>query len=64
MSHKKILERGVTEKILEVARKMLLPETNEATAVFLGNFIIQIFSKISPKVDTDILMGVVEKIRK
>ncbi len=43
---------------------MLLPETNESTAVFLGNFIIQIFSKISPKVDTEILMGIVEKIRK
>jgi hypothetical protein len=63
-SHEKIKDRKVTKKILEVAKKMLLPETNEATAVFLGNFIIQIFSKISPKIDTDILMGVVEKIRK
>jgi hypothetical protein len=64
VSHKKIKERKVTKKILEVAKKMLKPETNEATAVFLGNFIIQIFSKISPKIDTDILMGIVEKIRK
>lgn len=64
ISHEKIKDRKVTKKILEVAKKMLLPETNEATAVFLGNFIIQIFSKISPKIDTDILMGVVEKIRK
>lgn len=64
VSHEKIKERKVTKKILEVAKKMLLPETPESTAVFLGNFIIQIFSKISPKIDTDILMGVVEKIRK
>lgn len=64
ISHEKIKERKVTKKILEVAKKMLKPETNESTAVFLGNFIIQIFSKISPKIDTDILMGIVEKIRK
>lgn len=64
VSHEKIQERKVTKKILEVAKKMLKPETNESTAVFLGNFIIQIFSKISPKIDTDILMGVIEKIRK
>jgi hypothetical protein len=64
VSHEKIKERKVAKKILEVAKKMLKPETNESTAVFLGNFIIQIFCKISPKIDTDILMGVVEKIRK
>lgn len=64
VSHEKIKERKVSKKILEVAKKMLLPETTEATAVFLGNFIIQIFSKISPKIDTDILMGIVEKVRK
>lgn len=64
ISHEKIKERKVTKRILEVAKKMLKPETNEAAAVFLGNFIIQIFSKISPKIDTDILMGIVEKIRK
>lgn len=61
---RKLRKNKISKKILEVAKKMLLPETNEATAVFLGNFIIQIFSKISPKIDTDILMGVVEKIRK
>jgi hypothetical protein len=64
VSPEKIKEKKVAKKILEVAKKMLKPETTESTAVFLGNFIIQIFSKISPKIDTDILMGVVEKIRK
>ena len=64
ISHEKIKQLKITKRILEVAKKMLKPETNESTAVFLGNFIIQIFSKISPKIDTDILMGVIEKIRK
>lgn len=43
LSSNKIKEMGITEEILKLARKMLKPETNEATAVFLGNFIIQIF---------------------
>jgi hypothetical protein len=43
ISSSKIKEMGITEEILKLARKMLKPETNEATAVFLGNFIIQIF---------------------
>jgi len=64
ISPENIKARKITKKIIEVALKMLKPETNESTAVFLGNFIIQIFSKISPKIDTDILMGIVEKIRK
>lgn len=64
VSPEQIKKKKVTKKILEVAKKMLKPETNESTAVFLGNFIIQIFSKISPKIDTDILMGIVEKVRK
>lgn len=64
ISHEKIKERKVGKQILEVAKKMLRPSTNESTALFLGNFIIQIFSKISPKIDTDILMGIVEKIGK
>jgi hypothetical protein len=63
-SSEKIKEMGITPEILKLAQKMLKPETNEATAVFLGNFIIQIFTKLSPKIDTDILMGVVEKIYK
>ena len=31
---------NLTDKIILLAKKMLKPETNEATAVFVGNFII------------------------
>lgn len=55
---------NLTPQIMELAKKMLKPETNEATAVFIGNFIIQIFKNLSPKIDTDILMGIIEKIYK
>jgi len=64
VSYESILEMGLTDKILALASKMLLPETNEATALFLGNFIIQIFVRLSPKIDTDILFGVIQKINK
>ena len=59
-----IIEMNLTPQIMELAKKMLKPETNEATAVFIGNFIIQIFKNLSPKIDTDILMGIIEKVYK
>ena len=64
VSSDEIKELGITERILDLCKKMLKPETNESTALFLGNFIIQIFHKLSPNIDTDILMGVIEKIHK
>lgn len=59
-----IISLNLTPQIMDLARKMLKPETNEATAVFIGNFIIQIFKNLSPKIDTDILMGIIEKLYK
>ena len=41
--HEQILDMGLTDQILELAKKMLDPKTLESTALFLGNFIIQIF---------------------
>ena len=37
---------------------------NEQAAICLGNFIIQIFHKIQPEIDTDVLFAVVQKIYK
>ena len=51
-------------RVIELSKKMLLPTTNESTAMFLGNFIIQIFVNLSPKIDTDVLMSVITKIYK
>jgi hypothetical protein len=64
VTHEKIDERKVIKEILEVSKKMLLPEMPESTEVLLGNFITQIFSKIAQKIDIDILIGVFEKTRK
>ena len=43
---------------------MLLPTTNENSAICIGNYVIQIFHKIEPKIDTNLLMSVVWKIYK
>lgn len=59
-----ILKRSSPKDIIEVAKKMLLPSTNENTAICIGNYVIQIFHKIEPKIDTNLLMSVVWKIYK
>ena len=65
LGSKQIKEKGVTSKqIIEVAQKLLLPTTNEQSALCLGNFVIQIMTKIEPKIDTALLMSVVQKIYK
>ncbi len=43
---------------------MLMPTTNENAALNIGNYVIQIFHKIDPKIDTTLLMSVVWKIYK
>jgi hypothetical protein len=59
-----ILERSKPRDMIEVAKKLLLPTTNENAAICLGNYVIQIFHKIEPKIDTTLLMSVVWKIYK
>ena len=40
ISSQNIIEMNLIPDIMNLAKKMLKPETNEATAVFIGNFII------------------------
>lgn len=56
---KDILKRVTAKEVVDVAKKMLLPQTNENSAICLGNYVIQIFHKIEPKIDTTLLMSVV-----
>ena len=64
LGHTEILKRVSPKEIIDVAKKLLLPSTNEQAAVCLGNYVIQIFHKIEPKIDTTLLMSVVWKIYK
>lgn len=59
-----ILKKTSPKEIIEVAKKLLSPTTNEQAALCLGNFVIQIFHKIQPNIDTSLLMNVVWKIYK
>ncbi len=54
-----VLKISTPKEIIDVAMRMLLPTTNENSCLCLGNFVIQIFHKIQPKIDTNILMSVV-----
>lgn len=47
-----------------MATRLLSPTQNEQAAICLGNLIIQIFHKIQPEIDTDVLFAVVQKIYK
>lgn len=46
VGHVEILEMVEAQKVIEVAKKLLSPQTNEQAAMCLGNLIIQIFHKI------------------
>ena len=59
VGHQEILLLVKTEEIVKVAQHLLSPQTNEQAAICLGNLIIQIFHKIQPEIDTDILFAVV-----
>jgi hypothetical protein len=58
------LKRVTAKEIIDVAKKLLQPSTNENAAICLGNYVIQIFHKIQPQIDTTLLMSVVWKIYK
>ncbi len=49
---------------MTVAKRLLDPTLNEQAAKCLGNLIIQVMHKIEPKIDTDLLMCVVQKLYK
>ena len=59
-----MLEVSSPEEIIRVCKKLLSPTTNEQAALCLGNLIIQVIHKIQPRVDTSLLMCVVQKIYK
>jgi hypothetical protein len=64
IGHTDIKKMCTTKDIVDVAKKLLQPQTNENAAICLGNYVIQIFHKIEPKIDTALLMSVVWKIYK
>ena len=64
LGHQEIKKKVQPKDVIEVAKKLLQPTTNEQAALCLGNFVIQIFDKIEPKIDTGLLMNVVWKIYK
>lgn len=64
VGHIEILKIIEADEIILVAKKLLSPQTNEQAALCLGNLIIQIFHKIQPQIDTDVLFCVVQKIYK
>lgn len=64
LGHEEILKLVPPKDMIEVAKKLLSPTTNEQAAMCLGNYVIQIIHKIEPKIDTNLLMNVVWKIYK
>jgi len=48
LGHKEILQIVQPGEVVEVAKKLLLPTSNEQAALCLGNMVIQIFHKIQP----------------
>jgi importin-9 len=64
LGHEQILKICPAKDMIEVAKKLLSPTTNEQAAMQLGNYVIQIIHKIEPKIDTNLLMCVVWKIYK
>ena len=64
VGHREILQICEAEQVIEVAKRLLSPQTNEQAALCLGNLVIQIFHKIQPNIDTSVLFCVVQKIYK
>lgn len=46
LGHVEILKRSTPKDMIDVAKKLLQPSTNENAAICLGNYVIQIFHKI------------------
>lgn len=64
LGHKQVLKLSTPEQIIAVCKKLLSPQTNEQSALCLGNLVIQVIHKIQPRIDTSLLMCVVQKIYK
>ena len=59
---KEIIEKGLIDKIIESTLVLLDPYKNEAGALNLGYYIVNIFSKLSPQIDQDLLIGCMNKL--
>ena len=59
-----ILERRYGDVIIETVGRLLSPSINETAAPHLGYCLVQVFDKISPKVDEDLVLGCVTKLYK
>lgn len=59
---KEILEKGNVDKIIDTTLILLDPYKNEAGALHLGYFVVNIFSKLSPQIDQDLLIGCMNKL--
>ena len=59
---KEIIEKNLIDKIIESTLVLLDPYKNEAGALNLGYYIVNIFSKLSPQIDQDLLIGCMNKL--
>jgi hypothetical protein len=59
-----ILQCNLGPKLIEAASKMLDPSLNESCAVHLGYFMVQLFARVSPRVDEDLLVGCLNKVHR
>lgn len=59
-----ILQHNLAPKLIEAASKMLDPSLNESCAVHLGYFMVQLFARVSPRVDEDLLVGCLGKVHR
>jgi len=59
-----ILHHNLGPKLIEAASKMLDPTLNESCAVHLGYFMVQLFARVSPRVDEDLLVGCLNKVHR
>ena len=59
---KEIIHNGLVDKIIENTLGLLDPYKNEAGALNLGYYIVNIFSKLSPQIDQDLLIGCMNKL--
>lgn len=65
--HKKISDttkKQLIPKLLNVCQQLLEPATAEIACLNVGYLLLHIFDKLMPKIGTDILMHVVQKIYK
>lgn len=59
---KEVIEKNLVDKIIDTTLILLDPYKNEAGALHLGYFVVNIFSKLSPQIDQDLLIGCMNKL--